>query len=1317
MSRGEKGENVNMKNLFCRTLAILIVIVLVSSPMAILPAFAANIPTFATLGVGPNPGGVGQELTVSMTVSPDPPPGSRFLNSYFAGIRDPDGLWTVVGPFSSQVDSGFAYFTFVPDQDGTYLFNFNYTGNTIGLDTYLASAASPQSVTVNPTSFTSAVLNIVPNPSTVNCPLTISGQISPAPPSPNVYSYIYVNVTKPDGQINTIGPFTSDASGLMIPTTYTPTSVGTYHFRMYKHYETFSGVFYAACYSSTVDVIIHDAPSVSISPSSVTMDAERSQWFYAGYGGGTFPYSFQWCLDGSLVSGATYASWAYIPTSEGSHSVYVVITDSVGGSATSNTASVTVNAAFSVGISPSVYSVTLDDGQVQVFSASASGGTSPLSYQWYLDDSAVPGETDTSYSYTATFTGGPPHWVYVVVTDSASSPVSLTSNTVGIYVSAALGVSVSPVSWTMNVGQSKTFDATPSGGTFPLTYQWYLDGGVVYSGPNSWWTYSPSSSGSHSVYVVATDAVGGSAMSNTASVTVNGALGAVIVLPPVGAVLYVGHPQLCSSTVSGGTSPYSYQWYLDGGLVSGATSATWLYVPSSVGIHNIYVVVTDGASASATSAPTSVYVQATASITISNTVDVPPESEWTYLLMQGTTVVKEFTLLPGGGSISYTDLTPGTYSLAQTNKFSYYVASATVNTDEVLTTTGENTTVLTLGLISGDAVSVVFNNALIPPVEFAKPAGDGDSTPPSTNSYNIPCLRAVPVQSSWDPDIEPDTAIDLVMGKPIKIMVNLVDLLATKGGPIDPASSAGSVSVSVTSADGFFNTPLGAMRSGVDINTNSVIIFDMDPPSTLGPYTITCKITVAGTTYSETTTLVSVKETSELALYYTHLSRSGDYGTETEAAFNAMLTNTRDFVKAVYPVPQLAILDSGTTSIAGAAYEANYVGMLKDCQKIAIEARLKFPNIPNVIGVAIGPYQSKTSNYFKYHGAVSGGKTAVGVSFGPGVKGVVVSDGYYTTAAHEIAHTFGLYYGVPEQYTICNPGAPASGFWIEKNEWRNGYDFMGLSPYQSTTSMWVSSDTTFEPNFRSLKITGDPQMIIVNGIIYDNGVVDLPFSWYSMPYGTPDAVPEGRYALRFTLASGETVVTTFEASTWMHLDPGIEVGEDLQADYSGFGRIPLNFAGFAFATYYPPGTVNIELLDTEKPQGEQVIKTINPASVVPSVSAYFGGFLPPIKNDGSSIFKLKSTVPIKFQLQEPQGAFITNAVAKISFAKVSNGILGDELEATTNVAATTGNLFRLVDNQYIFNWGTNTKSLTTGTYQLKVTFEDGVSKTVLISLK
>jgi len=110
------------------------------------------------------------------------------------------------------------------------------------------------------------------------------------------------------------------------------------------------------------------------------------------------------------------------------------------------------------------------------------------------------------------------------------------------------------------------------------------------------------------------------------------------------------------------------------------------------------------------------------------------------------------------------------------------------------------------------------------------------------------------------------------------------------------------------------------------------------------------------------------------------------------------------------------------------------------------------------------------------------------------------------------------------------------------------------------------------------------------------------------------------------------------------------------------------------------------------------------------VSAYFGGFLPPIKNDGSSIFKLKSTVPIKFQLQEPQGAFITNAVAKISFAKVSNGILGDELEATTNVAATTGNLFRLVDNQYIFNWGTNTKSLTTGTYQLKVTFEDGVSK-------
>ena len=112
----------------------------------------------------------------------------------------------------------------------------------------------------------------------------------------------------------------------------------------------------------------------------------------------------------------------------------------------------------------------------------------------------------------------------------------------------------------------------------------------------------------------------------------------------------------------------------------------------------------------------------------------------------------------------------------------------------------------------------------------------------------------------------------------------------------------------------------------------------------------------------------------------------------------------------------------------------------------------------------------------------------------------------------------------------------------------------------------------------------------------------------------------------------------------------------------------------------------------------------------------WSGFLQPINADGSSIFKLGSTVPVKFQLAAAS-AGITNAVARLSCAKVSNGVVGTEMEAVSSAAATTGNLFRYdaTTNQYIFNWGT--KGLTVGTYRLSIDLGDGVQRIVNVSLK
>jgi len=77
----------------------------------------------------------------------------------------------------------------------------------------------------------------------------------------------------------------------------------------------------------------------------------------------------------------------------------------------------------------------MNAGQTQVFTASVSGGTGTKSYQWYLDGTAVSGQTASTYTYTAA-TSGSPHSVYVRVTDSASTPVSVNSNSVSITVYA-----------------------------------------------------------------------------------------------------------------------------------------------------------------------------------------------------------------------------------------------------------------------------------------------------------------------------------------------------------------------------------------------------------------------------------------------------------------------------------------------------------------------------------------------------------------------------------------------------------------------------------------------------------------------------------------------------------------------------------------------------------------------------------------------------------------------------------------------------------------------------------------------------------------
>ena len=117
-----------------------------------------------------------------------------------------------------------------------------------------------------------------------------------------------------------------------------------------------------------------------------------------------------------------------------------------------------------------------------------------------------------------------------------------------------------------------------------------------------------------------------------------------------------------------------------------------------------------------------------------------------------------------------------------------------------------------------------------------------------------------------------------------------------------------------------------------------------------------------------------------------------------------------------------------------------------------------------------------------------------------------------------------------------------------------------------------------------------------------------------------------------------------------------------------------------------------------------------------TVTAAWSNVLQPINADGSSIFKLGSTVPVKFQLSGAS-AGITNLSARLYLQRVGAGATGTTLEAISTSNATTGNLFRYdaTSGQYIFNL--NTKTLSAGTYKLRIDLGDGVLRTVNITLK
>ncbi|TMI23677.1 PKD domain-containing protein [Candidatus Bathyarchaeota archaeon] len=226
-------------------------------------------------------------------------------------------------------------------------------------------------------------------------------------------------------------------------------------------------------------------------------------------------------------------------------------------------------------------------GAQVTFTATASGGTSPYSFDWNFGDNSTAQGNPVSHSYTKAGS----YNVALTVRDSAAPTPNTQTMTNPVSVSPTpLSLSVSGPS-TATTGSPVAFTATASGGTAPYTFAWTATGGSPSSGGGSSFTTTFNAAGTFVVSATVTDA-----NSQTSNASQQIAISAPI--PPLSASFTYSPssplpvlPVTFTGSATGGTQPYSFTWdFGDGSTATGQSVDHSYLLP---GAYTVTLTVTD----------------------------------------------------------------------------------------------------------------------------------------------------------------------------------------------------------------------------------------------------------------------------------------------------------------------------------------------------------------------------------------------------------------------------------------------------------------------------------------------------------------------------------------------------------------------------------------------------------------------------------------------------------------------------------------------------------------------------------------------------
>ncbi|MGI8890235.1 MAG: immunoglobulin domain-containing protein [Chthoniobacterales bacterium] len=165
-------------------------------------------------------------------------------------------------------------------------------------------------------------------------------------------------------------------------------------------------------------------PSITTQPANKTVSVGETTKFTVT-ATGTAPLSYQWRKNADEISGATNSSYTIPPAIAADNGAWFsVVVTNPGGSVTSKSRTLTVNPETmppSITSQPVNKSVNL--GQTAKFAVTAAGST-PLTYQWSQNGSAITGATKRTYTTPSTTAADNGSQFAVSVTNSVGSVMS-----------------------------------------------------------------------------------------------------------------------------------------------------------------------------------------------------------------------------------------------------------------------------------------------------------------------------------------------------------------------------------------------------------------------------------------------------------------------------------------------------------------------------------------------------------------------------------------------------------------------------------------------------------------------------------------------------------------------------------------------------------------------------------------------------------------------------------------------------------------------------------------------------------------------------